>query len=251
MKKMMIKAAWRSALNTARRLIFPAALLLAGCMADKEGYGPSVKAEAPPPLQKQMTDYLNVDCQALWHIKGQAAETNPLYWLRGIGCAERLSPADARALARRWDEGTWQAALRQSILLAKARITPQERRLYTTKLDNFSYDIPGQVRPLFQLWRDGQLRELELVQSRGRYAALQQSADRDLDALRQREKQLRAQLEQTTRQLQNLTDIERQLSNRKTASGYLPTDKNEKHDELTAPGDKKRENAAQPEEITP
>ncbi|VEC51210.1 putative alpha helix protein [Klebsiella aerogenes] len=74
-----------------------------------------------------------------------------------------------------------------------------------------------QVRPLYQLWRDGQTRQLQLVEERARYAKLQQSSDSELETLRQQELALREQLELTTRKLENLTDIERQLSSRSRA----------------------------------
>lgn len=77
-----------------------------------------------------------------------------------------------------------------------------------------------QVRPLYQLWRDGQSRQLQLVDERSRYAKLQQTSDAELDALRQQEQQLRGELELTTRKLENLTDIERQLSTRKPGGNF-------------------------------
>lgn len=70
------------------------------------------------------------------------------------------------------------------------------------------------MRPVYQLWRDGQTLQLQLSEERFRYSKLQQSSDSELDALRQQQESLREQLETTTRKLENLTDIERQLSTR-------------------------------------
>lgn len=195
--------------------------LLAGCTTVKES---RVHHSGPPPIEpeRQVADYLATDCAALWGLKGADVEDNPLYWLRGIDCAQRLAPADARALAHRFDEQTWQAALRQGILLAKAKITPQERRRNVDKLDNMSYAVPRQVRTLYQMLRDSQVQELALSDARWRYASLQQQSDSELDELRQQQHQLNTQLEQTRRKLQNLTDIERQLSSRKGEGSYLP-----------------------------
>lgn len=67
------------------------------------------------------------------------------------------------------------------------------------------------MRPVYQLWRDGQTLQLQLSEERFRYSKLQQSSDSELDALRQQQESLREQLETTTRKLENLTDIERQL----------------------------------------
>jgi hypothetical protein len=48
------------------------------------------------------------------------------------------------------------------------------------------------VRPLYQLWRDGQTRQLQLVDERARYAKLQQSSDSELETLRQQEQRCAA-----------------------------------------------------------
>ncbi len=60
------------------------------------------------------------------------------------------------------------------------------------RLDTFSPQIAVQVRPLYQLWRDGQTRQLQLVEERARYAKLQQSSDSELETLRQQELAARA-----------------------------------------------------------
>lgn len=53
-----------------------------------------------------------------------------------------------------------------------------------------------------------------------RYSKLQQASDSDLDTLRQQQQHLQSQLDLTTRKLENLTDIERQLSTRKHGGNY-------------------------------
>ena len=88
------------------------------------------------------------------------------------------------------------------------------------RIDSFSPQIAAQVRPLYRLWRDGQARQLQLFEERSRYGKLQQSSDAELETLRQQEQQLRSQLELTTRKLENLTDIERQLSSRKPGGNF-------------------------------
>ena len=88
-----------------------------------------------------------------------------------------------------------------------------------TRLDTFTIALPVQVRPVYQLWRDGQTLQLQLSEERSRYSKLQQSTDSELDTLRQQQQHLRTQLDTTTRKLENLTDIERQLSSRKYQPG--------------------------------
>ncbi len=196
-------------------------LLLASCVQHTVS-SPLKQPHQPQEPEQKLADYLSTDCMEIWRIKGQEAVSNPLFWLRGMDCAERLPPAEARAEARQWPAETWQDTFKRGILLANAKITPTERRRYMTRLDAMTGEVPAQVRPLFQVWRDGQASLLDLSDERTRYSKLQQSADGELDTLREQQQRLRSQLELTTRKLENLTDIERQLSSRKPASSYLP-----------------------------
>ncbi|MTD37802.1 two-component system QseEF-associated lipoprotein QseG [Erwinia sp. CPCC 100877] len=214
-------ARWRSAHARIFPLLVALLMLLAGCTIVKDR-GVHKTGGRPAGPEHRVADYLTTHCNALWQLKGAVVEENPLYWLRGIDCAGRLTPADARLLAHRFDEETWQAAFRQGILLAKAKITPQERRRNVDKLDSMSYAVPRQIRTLYQMLRDSQAQELALSDARWRYGVLQERSDSELDALRQQQKHLHTQLEQTRRKLQNLTDIERQLSSRKGAGSFLP-----------------------------
>lgn len=83
-----------------------------------------------------------------------------------------------------------------------------------TRLEALSAQIPAQVRPVYQIWHDGQALQLALSAERQRYSKLQQMSDSELDALRQQQQALQTQLDLTTRKLESLTDIERQLSTR-------------------------------------
>ncbi len=168
----------------------------------------------------QLADYLPTACADIWSLRGQAVETNPLYWLRTIDCADRLMPVQSRAEARALTDDNWQNAFRRGILLADAKITPPERRAIVTRLEALSAQIPAQVRPVYQIWHDGQALQLALSAERQRYSKLQQTSDSELDALRQQQQALQTQLDLTTRKLESLTDIERQLSTRKPAGNY-------------------------------
>ena len=196
-------------------------LLLAGCVSHAPTSAISDKQDAKWP-ENQLADFLTTGCDDIWNLSGHDVEANPLFWLRGIDCSQRLAPTTARARAAMWDDDTWQDAFKRAILLADAKITPLERRANTSRLDGLAASIPAQVRPVYQLWRDGQVQQLQLAEERSRYSKLQQSSDAELDTLRQQQDYLRAQLDTTTRKLENLTDIERQLSTRKPASNYLP-----------------------------
>ena len=202
------------------RLSLPC-LLLAGCVTHAPAPTISDKQDEKLP-EHQLADFLSTDCNNIWQLHGQETDSNPLFWLRGMDCADRLSPAAARAEARGWTDDTWQESFKRGILLANAKINPVERRTLTTRLDALSPQIPAQVRPLYQLWRHGQVLQLQLAEERSRYGKLQQTTDGELDTLRQQQQYLRTQLDTTTRKLENLTDIERQLSTRKPVSNYLP-----------------------------
>ncbi|MGK9173293.1 two-component system QseEF-associated lipoprotein QseG [Yokenella regensburgei] len=196
-------------------------LLLAGCvMQAPESAVREKRGEQVP--EHQVADFLMADCNDIWSLSGQVFDTNPLFWMRGMDCASRLAPAAARAEARIYGDETWQDLFKRGILLSSAKITPVERRENAARLDALSPQIPSPVRPLYQLWRDGEVLQIQLAEERGRYARLQQTTDTELDALRQQQQFLREQLETTTRKLENLTDIERRLSTRKPAGNDLP-----------------------------
>ncbi|QDY42721.1 two-component system QseEF-associated lipoprotein QseG [Candidatus Pantoea soli] len=191
------------------------ALGLTACQAPAPASAPRGAIVSQPEPAVRLPDYLATRCQTVWQIETPAALSNPLYWQRAIDCAERLSPAEARAEARRWPVQGWARAFKQAILLANGNVTPVERRQFVATLDSYSADYPGAVRPLLQLWRSNQAAQLDLSEARSRYAALQQRHDAELDTLRQQQTHLRQTLSETQRKLDRLTDIERQLSSRK------------------------------------
>jgi len=200
-------------------------LSLSGCSASPAASSAHRDAVVAEP-EVRLPDYLATDCASVWRNESATATGNPLYWLRAIDCAERLSPAEARAEAHRWPVEGWARAFKNGILMANGNVTPLERRDYVDALDAYSSRFPGAVRPLIQLWRGNQVAQLDLSETRTRFAHLQQSSDAQLDALRQQQTQMRQTLNDTQHKLERLTDIERQLSSRKapdvTESGHAP-----------------------------
>lgn len=207
------------------RLFFAGAacLLLAGCAASH-----SARSAAPGGSEalpdRQVADFLSTDCGDIWSSGGEDADKNPLWWLRSIDCASRLSAPEARSEAGRHLQARWQDAFLRGILLANARITPPERRDIVSQAEGYSSQIPAHVRPLYQLWREGQVLQLRQADARLRYSQLQQTTDDELEEMRKQQQALRSELELTTRKLENLTDIERQLSSRKPAGSSLLPD---------------------------
>ncbi|AGB77143.1 hypothetical protein D782_1120 [Enterobacteriaceae bacterium strain FGI 57] len=194
-------------------------LALVGCSS---GLTPHIGVSEEKVPHEQVADYLSTTCDELWTLDGAVAENNPLYWLRGMDCADRLTPAQARAQANQLGDASWSDAFKRGVLLANAKITPSERQLIVSRLDAQSGQIPTRIRPLYQVWRDNQMLQLKLSDQRTRYSKLQETSDAALDELRQQQQALKGELDLTTRKLQNLTDIERQLSSRKPSSGFNP-----------------------------
>lgn len=194
--------------------------MLTGCASLPELHHSETVNQAHLP-EKQLPDYLSTPCSSIWQQDDADTLANPLYWLRGMECAQRLSPAEARAEARQWPALSWQDTFKRGILLSPAKITPVERRRYMTQLDMQSTDIPLQIRSLFMVWREGERSQLSLAEERSRYNKLQIATDSRLDEFRQTQQFLRNELELTTRKLETLSEIERQLSSRKPGSNYV------------------------------
>lgn len=195
--------------------------------------------------ERRVVDFKTISCGEVWAFNSGMVLNNPLYWLRAMDCAQRLSPAEARAEARRWPANNWQSRFKQAVLLSNGNVTPVERRQYLQRLDDNSYDYPAAVRPLLALWREGQGSLLQLSAERTRYATLQQTSDAQLEALRQQEMTLSQELAVTRRKLDSLTDIERQLSSRRSpdaADSGHPAEKSTP-DEAISSGSKSEDDA--------
>jgi hypothetical protein len=107
----------------------------------------------------------------------------------------------------------------RGILLADAKITPDERRELVARLDTFSPQIAVQVRPLYQLWRDGRPVSCSWWRSEPATRSFSSPAIASWRRCASRSSAAQ-QLELTTRKLENLTDIERQLSSRKPGGNF-------------------------------
>lgn len=197
--------------------LLPLVALIAGCTAN--GQRQASMVTPPAAAEIQVTNFDAVPCDQIWSASDSHALNGPLYWLRAMDCGVRLSPADARAEAKKWTQPGWQSAFKQGILLDNGNVTPLERRAFLSHLDDYLFDYPAGMRPLIQLWRDQQSAQLQLADERMRYAQLQEKSDGQLDGLRQQQITLQQALNQTQRKLDSLTDIERKLSSRRSADG--------------------------------
>lgn len=196
---------------------------LVGCVAQPGS--PRVErrgVEVVNPPKEQVADYRTMPCERLWQLHNSEAMNNGLYWLRAMDCAARMTPVQAREQILLVGENDWSGLFRQAILLDNAGTTVQERHQIIDQLNRHRLNVPPTLLPLFQVWLDKQNLMITLDDERQRFLRMQESSDKQLDVMREQQAQLQSQLETTSRKLENLTDIERQLSSRKTVSGDLP-----------------------------
>nr|WP_239458472.1 two-component system QseEF-associated lipoprotein QseG [Pectobacterium brasiliense] len=196
-------------------------LILAACNSNVHNGIALLETDATPP-KEQVADFRIAQCEHLWQIDDRESMNNALYWLRAMDCAGRLTQFQAREEAGQVAGDSWDSVFKQGILLDNAGITQVERRQVLEQINLYRLAFPAALRPLMQTWRDRQTLFLALSDERLRYKRLQESSDKQLDALRVQQSHLQYQLETTTQKLENLTDIERQLSSRKQLSGEMP-----------------------------
>ncbi|KAA3666448.1 MULTISPECIES: two-component system QseEF-associated lipoprotein QseG [Pectobacterium] len=202
-------------------VVMSSPLVLAACNSHVSSGSALLEAEATPP-KEQVADFRIAQCEHLWQIDDRESMNNALYWLRAMDCAGRLTQFQAREEAGQVAGDSWDSVFKQGILLDNAGITQAERRQVLEQINLYRLAFPAALRPLMQTWRDRQTLFLALSDERLRYKRLQESSDKQLDALRVQQSHLQYQLETTTQKLENLTDIERQLSSRKQLSGEMP-----------------------------
>lgn len=199
-------------------------LVLAGCQSGSETTSLSGTFKAPPVPQTELTDYLAMRCSDLLQMRTRetSAIENPLYWAAFLSCARQTEPNTARVIASRWAESGWYDTLRSAIMLSRSLPENTVRQRYLNQVFLVHKEIPASVVPLFNMWWDNEQLALKLATQQNQYAQLKSSTDQELETLRQQQQLLHQQLETTTRKLENLTDIERQLSTRKAGGVYTP-----------------------------
>ncbi len=188
--------------------------ILVGCVG-VNGQSPlSTLTQSVLPEDK-VVDYRYTDCENIWNMEQPNVRENSLYWLRVMDCADRLSTNEARTDANQIDANHWWQVFQQSILLNAAEPTVAERRKIVDNLNTYSLQFPTAVRPLLQLWREQQVQAINLTDINLRFKRLQQDSDNRIDRLKEQNARLEFELNNVSRKLENLTDIERQLSSRK------------------------------------
>ncbi|BET97419.1 two-component system QseEF-associated lipoprotein QseG [Xenorhabdus taiwanensis] len=199
--------------------------LLAGCVKTNGSDNLTTLAQSILPEQK-VTDYRLKDCDSIWDITKPTAMENGLYWLRVIDCTDRLSSAEARETAKRFAPETptaWHQVLKQSILIGRATSVLAERRKMVENFNRYSAQFPVALRPLLQLWREQQYLKINLAEERAKFQRFQFDSDNKIDRLKEIRGRLEYELHSMSRKLENLTDIERQLSSRKQEQSSVAT----------------------------
>ncbi|WP_369794392.1 two-component system QseEF-associated lipoprotein QseG [Serratia sp. DD3] len=202
-------------------VILIAPVLLIGCTPHSAS-NTEVQQQYETITHPKVVDFRTASCDSLLQLDEKEFLANSLYWLRALDCADRLGSPQARSLAKTLPASNWSNAVKQGMLLASAEPTAAERRQIIARLDSYHLEFPDSVRPLLQLWRKQQVLQVSLVDERTRYQQLQQSTDSQIESLHQNQLRLQNQLQVTARKLENLTDIERQLSSRKQLQGEIP-----------------------------
>ncbi len=210
-------------------------LILTGCVT-KNGQSPLETLAQVVVPEVKVTDYRYTSCDAIWGNEQPNSRDNALFWLRMMDCADRVDTSKARTDASQIEVDNWSNAFQQNILLNSADPSISERRKMLDSINTYSLSFPIAVRPLLQLWREQQVQIINLADANARYKRLQQETDTKFDRLKEENAKLSFELDATSRKLENLTDIERQLSSRKKS-----TNETEKEVENSVDGEKPAE----------
>ncbi|PHM54969.1 membrane protein [Xenorhabdus hominickii] len=173
--------------------------------------------------EHQVTDYRLKNCDSIWDITKLTAMENGLYWLRFMDCTDRLPPSEAREVAKRFSLTDWEQVFKQSILINKSTPSLAERRKIVENLNRYGVQFPVVLRPLLQLWREQQYLKINLAEEKMRFQRFQFDSDSKIDRLKETRTHLENELRSISRKLENLTDIERQLSSRKQDQSNVVT----------------------------
>jgi len=196
-------------------------LLLAGCVnhSTNQEHVNSIETMMP---SSEVVDFSVAPCEILWALDDEKVLSNSLYWLRAMDCADRMPALQARFQAQQISQHRWDSVFKQSILLTDADPSDGLRKILLGQVESFSEQMPVSIRPLVQLWREHQMLEIQLADEKARNARQQMVSENQIALLDAQQKSLESELASTQQKLKNLTDIERQLSSRKSLQGEVP-----------------------------
>lgn len=231
--------------------VFLFAFILTGCVA-KNGQSPLETLAQVVVPEIKVTDYRYASCDSIWNNEQPNALENALFWLRMMDCADRTETQQARSDANKIEANNWSNVFEQNILLNSADPSIAERRKMLDNINAYSLSFPTAIRPLLQLWREQQVQIINLAEANARYKRLQQDTDAKMDRLREENAKLTFELNTISRKLENLTDIERQLSSRKQSSNETEKEVENSVDNTNAvahEAEKPKEVISEPKEV--
>ncbi|MCT6517072.1 MULTISPECIES: two-component system QseEF-associated lipoprotein QseG [Enterobacterales] len=200
-------------------------LVLSGCTP--KSLTETQEPEQEIPVVKQKTiDYRWAECKTLSSFYDEGIN-NALYWLRVIECTNRIMTTEAQRQASSVVVTGWDDAFYKSILLERAGMTIADRRTQLVLLESYKLQFPSSMRTLLSTWIENQTLILSLAEEKSRYRRLTTDTDNRIDTLRKENSVLQHELNVTLKKLESLTQIERQLSNRKQSSSVDSLSQNE------------------------
>lgn len=192
-------------------ILFP--FVLSGCVA--KSLSETLNPEPEPPVVKQKTiDYRWAECKTLSAFYDEGLN-NALYWLRTIECTNRIMTTEAQRQATSVVVTGWDDAFYKSILLERAGMTTAERRTQLILLESYKLQFPSSMRALLSIWIENQTLILSLAEEKNRYRRFSTETENRIELLKKENAALEHELKITLKKLENLTQIERQLSSRK------------------------------------
>ncbi|WP_239450316.1 two-component system QseEF-associated lipoprotein QseG [Proteus sp. CA142267] len=204
-------------------IMFP--LVLSGCTPKALTEAQEPEPEIPVVKQKTI-DYRWAECKTLSSFYDEGIN-NALYWLRAIECTNRIMTTEAQRQANSVVVTGWDDAFYKSILLERAGMTIADRRTQLVLLESYKLQFPSSMRVLLSTWIENQTLILSLAEEKNRYRRLTTETDNKIDALRKENNALQHELSVTLKKLESLTQIERQLSNRKQSGSVDSLSQNE------------------------
>lgn len=204
-------------------IMFP--LVLSGCTPKSLTEAQEPEPEIPVVKQKTI-DYRWAECKTLSSFYDEGIN-NALYWLRAIECTNRIMTTEAQRQANSVVVTGWDDAFYKSILLERAGMTIADRRTQLVLLESYKLQFPSSMRVLLSTWIENQTLILSLAEEKNRYRRLTTETDNRIDALRKENNALQHELSVTLKKLESLTQIERQLSNRKQSGSVDSLSQNE------------------------
>ncbi|MEQ5393439.1 two-component system QseEF-associated lipoprotein QseG [Proteus sp. fly-1013] len=219
-------------------IMFP--LVLSGCTPKSLTEAQEPEPEIPVVKQKTI-DYRWAECKTLSSFYDEGIN-NALYWLRAIECTNRIMTTEAQRQANSVVVTGWDDAFYKSILLERAGMTIADRRTQLVLLESYKLQFPSSMRVLLSTWIENQTLILSLAEEKNRYRRLTTETDNRIDALRKENNALQHELSVTLKKLESLTQIERQLSNRKQSGSVDSLSQNEDLAESAATASTETEN---------